>query len=143
MKNYTGKFNVGDTVKLIDAASRANGITGSVTEINLSGRGYPYRVDFGVHHAYHPESELGTAETIHPQRVPVAEYQSMDIDSGLGTGGIDNDQSVPIIPSLRAIERVQKMHDTDTVCKRCGQSANFDGAMFTTLCGSNICDDCA
>jgi hypothetical protein len=142
MKNYTGKFNVGDTVKLLDPQSLANGVTGIITEINLSGRGYPYRVDFGVHHAYHPESEL-TSEAIQPQRVPVAEYQSMDIDSGLGIGGINNDQSMPVIPSLRAIERVQKMHDTDTICKRCGQSENFDGAMFTTLGGSNICDDCA
>lgn len=141
MKNYTGKFSVGDTVKLIDPSSRANGIAGTVTEINLSGRGYPYRVDFGVHHAYHPECELGMVENVQP--APVAEYQSMDIDSGLGIGGINNDQSMPIIPSLRAMERVQKMHDTDTICKRCGQSANFDGAMFTTLGGSNICDDCA
>lgn len=71
------------------------------------------------------------------------QFASMDIDSGLGIGGINNDQSMPVIPSVRAIERVQKMHDTDTICKRCGASANFDGAMFTTLGGSNICDDCA
>ena len=72
-----------------------------------------------------------------------SEWQSMDIDSGLGIGGINNDQSMPFIPSARAIERVQKMHDTDTICKRCGASENFDGAMFTTLGGSGICDDCA
>jgi hypothetical protein len=70
-------------------------------------------------------------------------WQSMDIDSGLGIGGINNDQSMPIIPSVRAIERVQKMHDTDTICRKCGASKNFDGAMFTTLSGSDICDDCA
>ena len=67
----------------------------------------------------------------------------MDIDSGLGIGGINNDQSAPFVPSVAAIERMQRLHDTDTVCRRCGASANFDGAMFTTLGGTNICDDCA
>src|SRR3990167_8165932 len=76
---------------------------------------------------------------IQPQE---AKYQA-EISSGLGIGGINNDQSMPIIPSARAIERVQKMHDTDTICRKCGASENFDGAMFSTLGGSNICDDCA
>lgn len=66
-----------------------------------------------------------------------------DTDSGLGIGGINNDQSMPMIPSAAAIERLQRMHDTDTICRRCGASRNFDGAMFSTLAGSNICDDCA
>jgi hypothetical protein len=68
---------------------------------------------------------------------------SSAISSGLGISGINNDQSMPSIPSVRAIERVQKMHDTDTICKKCGASENFDGAMFTTLGDSGICDDCA
>lgn len=67
---------------------------------------------------------------------------SWDTDSGLGIGGINNDQSMPIIPSAQAISRMQQMHDTDTVCRRCGASKNFGGAMFTTV-GGNICDDCA
>ena len=66
-----------------------------------------------------------------------------DTDSGLGIGGINNDQQMPAIPAVQAIKRVQRMHDTDTVCRRCGASKNFDGAMFSTLAGSNICDDCA
>lgn len=61
--------------------------------------------------------------------------------SGLGIGGINNDQSMPVIPSVQAIERVQRMHDTDIICRRCGASKNFDGAMFTTG-GGDICDDC-
>lgn len=65
-----------------------------------------------------------------------------DTDSGLGIGGINNDQSMPFIPSERAIARVQRMYDTDTICRRCGASRNFGGAMFTTI-GGNICDDCA
>lgn len=64
-----------------------------------------------------------------------------DIDSGLGIGGINNDQSLPAIPSIRAIERVQHLMDTDIICRRCGASKNFDGAMFTTG-GGDICDDC-
>jgi hypothetical protein len=77
-----------------------------------------------------------------PAKLETREWRSMDIDSGLGIGEINNDQSMPSIPSARAIERVQKMHDTDMICKLCGASAKFDGAMFTTLGGSNICDDC-
>ena len=61
--------------------------------------------------------------------------------SGLGIGGINDDQTLPIIPSVAAIERVQRMHDTDIICTRCGASKNFDGAMFTTG-GGDICDDC-
>ena len=68
--------------------------------------------------------------------------QTHDSDSGLGIGGINNDQSLPIIPTTEDIERIQRMHDTDIVCKRCGASKNFDGAQFTQ--GQNkICDDCA
>ena len=66
-----------------------------------------------------------------------------DTDSGLGIGGIRNDQQMPTVPTAQAIARVQRMRDTDTVCRRCGASKNFDGAMFTNLGGSNICDDCS
>ena len=66
-----------------------------------------------------------------------------DTDSGLGIGGISNDQQIPAIPTVEAIKRVHQMHQSDTICRRCGASKNFDGAMFTTLAGSNICDDCA
>ncbi|RIK26768.1 MAG: hypothetical protein DCC54_05890 [Anaerolineae bacterium] len=63
---YTGKFEVGQTVYLNDHLSLAHGRSGvvteinlsGITEINLSGRGYPYRVNFGVTHAYYPEEEL-------------------------------------------------------------------------------------
>jgi len=60
--------------------------------------------------------------------------------SGLGIGGLANYEETPVIPSVRAMERVQRMHDTDVICRRCGASKNFDGAMFTT--GGNVCDDC-
>lgn len=64
-----------------------------------------------------------------------------DIDSGLGIWGINNDQSLPTLPSRETIERVQHLYATDVICRRCGASKNFDGAMFTTG-GGDICDDC-
>jgi len=61
--------------------------------------------------------------------------------SGLGIGGINNDQSMPVIPSLAAMERIEQLEANDVICRRCGASKNFDGAMFTTG-GGDICDDC-
>tara|TARA_R110000868_G_C10607994_1_gene741133 strand:+ start:99 stop:515 length:417 start_codon:yes stop_codon:yes gene_type:complete len=72
----------------------------------------------------------------------IGSVEFVGTDSGLGIGGIRNDQSMPIIPSARAFARVQRLSDTDTVCRRCGASKHFDGAMFTTITGSGICDDC-
>jgi hypothetical protein len=139
--DYTGKFHMGQMVYLNDKSSLAHGRSGTITEINLNGKGYPYRVDFHVTHAYHPESELSPEPTKTPAQK--AHTHITDIDSGLGIGGINNDQSTPTVPSLKAIERLQRLHDTDIICKRCSASANFDGAMFTTLVGTPICDDCA
>ena len=64
---YTGKFEVGQTVYLNDPLSLAHGRSGVVTEINLRGRGYPYRVNFGVTHAYHPEGELSADPILKPR----------------------------------------------------------------------------
>jgi len=61
--------------------------------------------------------------------------------SGVGIGGLATYEEAPVIPSVQALERVQQMHDTDVICRRCGASKNFDGAMFTTG-GGNVCDDC-
>lgn len=75
-------------------------------------------------------------------RPMAASIEFPDTDSGLGIGGINRDQSMPVIPSIAALERIEKMTKTDIVCKKCGASQNFGGAMFTTLRGSRICDDC-
>jgi hypothetical protein len=78
-------------------------------------------------------------DTYHPvRRVKAAESTAI---FGIGGIGIATENETPIIPSARAVERVQRMHDTDVVCRRCGASQNFDGAMFTTG-GGDICDDC-
>lgn len=76
-----------------------------------------------------------------PKERTVHTIEFLDTDSGLGIGGINNDQSLPVIPSERAIAYTQRLMETDVVCKRCGASQNFDGARFTTS-GTNICDDC-
>jgi len=85
-------------------------------------------------------SPVVTTEEIQAEGTPpIAGYDFSH--SGLGIGGINNDQSLPEIPSAQALERVQRMTDTDVICRCCGASKNFDGAMFTTG-GGNICDDC-
>ena len=61
--------------------------------------------------------------------------------SGLGIGGLGNYDEPAIIPSVKAIEREQYLFDTDVVCRKCGASKNFDGAMFTNG-GGDVCDDC-
>ena len=141
-RDYTGKYMVGQTVYINDK-SGWHGQPRTVAAINRNRNGNPYELNDGF---YYPESELSAEPLITPPTLPPTPthtWQTMDIDSGLGIGGINNDQSAPFVPSVAAIERMQRLHDTDTVCRRCGASANFDGAMFTTLGGTNICDDCA
>lgn len=87
-------------------------------------------------------AKLRNSTVVKSTRAGDASPSTWDTDSGLGIGGINNDESMPFIPSERAIARVQRMYDTDTICRRCGGSKNFSGAMFTTI-GGNICDDCA
>ena len=93
--DYTGKFSVGQTVYLNDKSIPAHGHGGTVTEINLNGRGYPYRVDFNITHAYHTEIELSEDPIlkIQKQAQPKSspEWESMDISSGFGIGGIGSD----------------------------------------------------
>jgi len=50
-----------------------------------------------------------------------------------------NEQQV--IPSEQALKRHDEKIRRAQVCRRCGAS-ELDGAMFTTLAGSGICDDC-
>lgn len=133
------KFEVGQLVYISDTTSLHHGYPRTV--VAVTSHEYPYQLDDGF---WYPESELLPESPIRAtQPEPQREWQTIDIDSGLDIGGINNDQSAPFAPSAAAIARVQHLHDTDTVCRRCGASAHFDGAMFTTLGGSNICDDCA
>lgn len=65
-----------------------------------------------------------------------------DTDSGLGIGGINNDQSAPFVPSIKAAQKMDATNKRTRKCCRCGQTDTYHGAMFTTLSGGNICDDC-
>jgi len=69
------------------------------------------------------------------------ESKSMDIDSGLGIGGLATYEEPPMVPSVAAIEKHAARVRAAQRCKRCGQT-ELDGAMFTTIAGSGICDDC-
>jgi len=61
--------------------------------------------------------------------------------SGLGIGGLGAYDEKPIIPTIAAIKRVERLEAEMTVCRRCGASDIFDGAMFTNG-GGDVCDDC-
>jgi len=61
--------------------------------------------------------------------------------SGLGIGGLGTYDEKPIIPTVATIQRVERLESEMTVCRRCGASDVFDGAMFTDG-GGDICDDC-
>jgi hypothetical protein len=79
-----------------------------------------------------------------PHRCPKAkpmQTESMDVDSGLGIGGLATYEEPPMVPSVAAIEKHARRLETAQRCRRCGQT-ELDGAMFTTLGGSGICDDC-
>jgi len=62
--------------------------------------------------------------------------------SGLGISGLANYDEKPIIPSVAAIKRMEKIENEMQICRRCGASDLIDGAMFTTMAGSGYCDDC-
>lgn len=139
-RDYTGQYTVGQMVYINDKRSNLHGRQFTIEAIDTNPKkAYAYQVA-GL---WYPEAELSAAPLVTPPTLGATQWESWDSDSGLGIGGINNDQSMPTVPSVAAIARVQRLHDTDTMCSRCGASAHFDGAMFTTLGGTNICDDCA
>lgn len=143
-RDYTGKYTVGQTVYINDKRNYHHGRQFTIQSISAEGkRSYPYQLSDGL---WYPEGELSAEPPTKPQQQsqPTPQkWQTMDIDSGLGISGINNDQAAPVVPSVETIERMQHLHDTDTVCRRCGASKHFDGTMFSTFGGGDICDDCA
>jgi hypothetical protein len=69
------------------------------------------------------------------------EPKTIDFDRGFGVGGLTRHVEDPVIPSEAVMQRIERLEETDVVCRRCGASMNFDGAMFTTG-GGDVCDDC-
>jgi len=62
--------------------------------------------------------------------------------TGLGIGNLGRYVEEPAVPTIQQIERLEKLEAQAQYCKRCGCSDVFDGAMFTTIAGSGLCDDC-
>lgn len=142
--DYTGRFAVGQMVYLNDKSSTVHGKQGTVTEINLNGRGYPYRVKFNSStHVYHPEHEL-SADPIMP--TPRAEplkisspFVSMDISSGFGIGGVgSDDHNMSIEPAgVSYVRQGCKWGGTryDEACAGCGR--------VTAICNDcELCENC-
>ena len=108
--NKQMKYSIGDQVtnKLTHP-----GQVGTIIEIDLSKKLYPYRVDFAGRPAiWHGENEL----ELHIEK----QYQSMDISSGLGIGcgnhATDADvimsQFVWIVNIAMTIVIVENSHET-------------------------------
>lgn len=72
----------------------------------------------------------------HHSYYPVQQNEPSDFDSGLG-----RHEEKPIAATAVQIGRMEAQARRERICRRCGQSDIFDGAMFTTG-GGNICDDC-
>lgn len=66
---------------------------------------------------------------------------SQDFDRGFGIGGLGRHEETPAIPTIEQLERMKQAQRRARRCRRCGQT-ELDGAMFTTMPSSGICDDC-
>lgn len=104
----------------------------------------------GRHYVYiDPDTDSGmtleaaTAEAERRNNQPEPE-QSIESYGIMGIGGIGTyeENEMPQIPTVAQIERQERLERQATCCRRCGRSDVFDGAMFTTLGSSGICDDC-
>ena len=75
---------------------------------------------------------------------PVVHRQiATDFDrGGFGIGGLGRYEEPPFIPTKAQMDKLECMEARATYCRRCGESDVFDGAMFTTLASSGLCDDC-
>lgn len=88
------------------------------------------------------ETERTYEPAVQPEPPQPAKQRGYDFDRGFGIGGLGRYEETPFIPTIRQIEQLEHLEATDTVCRRCGGSENFDGAMFTTDRSSGYCDDC-
>lgn len=74
--------------------------------------------------------------------LPAATPASDTAILGIGGIGIFAENEKPTIPTARQIERMERLDREAIRCRICGQTDIFDGAMFTTIRGGDICDDC-
>lgn len=127
---------VGTRVTINKPGTRDHGMAGTIKEVDSRGN-YKVMADGSRLGRWRPVAEI-TA----PQADAIKENAHDFSTSGLGIGGAGSYVEQPIIPTIAAIKRVERMEQRATYCKRCGDSDVFDGAMFTTARGSGICDDC-
>lgn len=64
-----------------------------------------------------------------------------DFDSGMGIGGINRIEETIPQPSSKTYQAQMQRINTARKCRKCG-STELEGAMFTTLPSSGLCDDC-
>ena len=86
------------------------------------------------------EQALAELDRLNAKPEPMQTVQ-FDFDGGFGIGGINRAQEMPIVPTPEQIGRYNRAVETDVVCKVCGASKHFGGAMFCNG-GGDICNDC-
>jgi len=134
----TARYHIGERVTVNHPGEHYDGETATVIEVDPASREFPYRVQMG---SVDDEGEtlfwFGADELL-----PIAPSAQSEPVLGIGGIGVFTENEMPIIPSARAMARAERLEKTDIICRRCGASKNFDGAMFTTDASSGICDDC-
>lgn len=135
-------FTLGTRVYENDSRSTDFGRQGTVVQINHQNP-YPYLVllDGDQFKFWHPAKFLSLTKPELPRAAAVTEPDASSAIFSVGGIHIAIENETPIIPTMAAIERVEQMERKMVVCRRCGCSDLFDGAMFTTG-GGDICDDC-
>lgn len=138
-------FEAGQTVFINDQRSTWHGRQATVLSVSER-RGYEVGIE-GVQFTYWLRAAELSPE--HPSTTPaapapeIADEHPYDFShSGLGIGGAGQYQEPPIVPTVEQMGRMERMERRARRCRRCGQSDVFDGAMFTTGGGGDVCDDC-
>lgn len=133
----TARYHVGQQVTVDHPGEAYNGETATIIQAR-PGEEFPYQVEMAT-----PDDEGETLFWMGADEVQAATEPTSESEPVLGIGGIGifAENEMPVIPSPAAMARMEQLQKTDIVCRRCGQSKNFDGAMFTTG-GGDICDDC-
>lgn len=130
-------LKVGQQVTVNHPGESYDGEIGTIIKIDLSSN-FQYLVEMSS------DADGETKFWFNAEDLTVQRKQESSLDfstSGLGIGGLATFQETPIIPTIAQIERVERLENEMIVCRHCGASDIFDGAMFTTG-GGDVCDDC-
>jgi hypothetical protein len=140
-------LKIGDKIKINDPRALYHGQPGVIIRVR-EGTNFPYQVrmapdEDSVSDFWFTAGEVEKAEPapIRPTR-PEPEESAGDFDKGFGIGGLARHEEPPFVSTVKQIERLERLEKKARRCRRCGQTDVFDGAMFTTIAGGDICDDC-